>query len=486
MMLEGVILMKVTLRKFSAYDIPNKVRWINDEKNNEFLHYDLPLEIEKTENWFQNTKDRKDRYDAVIEVDGIPVGLIGLLSISQITRGAEYYITMGEQNFKGKGIAFEASKLILQYAFNKLHLNQVYLYTEVKNYKAQHLFEKLGFIKSNNVNSDLIYNNLAVDRFVYTINKYDFLCKKDKTPIQELGLFRANNLFIKREDLIPYSFGGNKARKAALFFEQIDQGNYDYIVTYGSSHSNHCRIVANMSAQRKLPCLIISPNEADDETYNKRLMDVLGAEIITVPVNQVSEKIEHILLELEQKGFHPYFIAGGGHGNIGTQAYVNCYDEIAAYEKENKVKIDYVFFATGTGTTHAGLVCGQFLNKDLEKKIVGISIARRNPYGRNVVINSIKDYLLELNVDYSIDEIDSQVVFVDEYIGNGYGQENVDIMNVINNVFVQYGIPLDSTYTAKAFNGMEKYIEKEQICNKNILFIHTGGTPLFFDDVRRL
>ena len=49
-----------------------------------------------------------------------------------------------------------------------------------------------------------------------------------------------------------------------------------------------------------------------------------------------------------------------------------------------------------------------------------------------------------------------------------------------------HGIPMDSTYTAKAYTGMMDYIEKQEIKNKNILFIHTGGTPLFFDDFGRL
>ena len=57
--------------------------------------------------------------------------------------------------------------------------------------------------------------------------------------IQELGQYQGNQLYIKREDLIPFSFGGNKARKAALFFEDFDKGGYDCIVTYGSSSSNH-------------------------------------------------------------------------------------------------------------------------------------------------------------------------------------------------------------------------------------------------------
>ena len=44
-----------------------------------------------------------------------------------------------------------------------------------------------------------------------------------------------------------------------------------------------------------------------------------------------------------------------------------------------------------------------------------------------------------------------------------------------------YGIPFDHTYTGKAFGGMLDYVEKAEIKDKNILFIHTGGVPLFFD-----
>ena len=75
--------MNVSIRKFEKKDIPNKVRWINDPENNTYLHYDLPLRVEPTEVWFEKNKERTDRYDAVIEADNIPVGLIGLLSIDK-------------------------------------------------------------------------------------------------------------------------------------------------------------------------------------------------------------------------------------------------------------------------------------------------------------------------------------------------------------------------------------------------------------------
>ena len=47
------------------------------------------------------------------------------------------------------------------------------------------------------------------------------------------------------------------------------------------------------------------------------------------------------------------------------------------------------------------------------------------------------------------------------------------------------GIAMDMTYTAKAFMGMCEYINENEISGKNILFIHTGGTPLFFDSLMK-
>ena len=68
-----------------------------------------------------------------------------------------------------------------------------------------------------------------------------------------------NNIYIKRDDLFPFSFGGNKARKAVNFFKEIDNGDFDTVVTYGSSSSNHCRVISNMATVRNIPCYIISP-----------------------------------------------------------------------------------------------------------------------------------------------------------------------------------------------------------------------------------
>lgn len=306
----------------------------------------------------------------------------------------------------------------------------------------------------------------------------------NRTPIQDLGELGFNRLYIKREDLIPYSFGGNKARKGKLFFDEIDNGGYDCVVTYGSSHSNHCRIIANMAAARGIKCFIIGPAEVSVPTFNSKFMQLFGAELVTVPVNEVHDTIERKLQELKTQGRNPFFIPGGGHGNTGTEAYVQCYQEIEAYEQEQGIHFDYIFHASGTGTTQAGLVCGLLMSNN-SRQIVGISIARKNPKGRNVVIDSIREYLRDKKIVLSEELIQQQTLFLDDFTGTGYGKDSTAVISTIKDIMVHYGIPLDSTYTGKAFFGMEQYLLNEGIKGKNILFVHTGGTPLFFDDFKR-
>ena len=304
----------------------------------------------------------------------------------------------------------------------------------------------------------------------------------DATRIYRMNNIHGNAYYIKREDTLPYSFGGNKVRKAMLFFEDLKQNGSNCVVTYGASGSNHCRIVANMAAAMGIPCYIISPNEANRPTTNSRMVYILGANVIQCPVSEVSGTIQKTLDELTAKKYRPYFIQGGGHGNIGTQAYVNVYQEILDYERSEGIYFDYVIHASGTGTTQAGLVCGKIMSQD-DRHIIGISIARKNPHGRQVVTDSVNDYLKSKNIE---NVNSSDITFIDDYIVEGYGTYNDEILRIIQEILITEGIPLDTTYTGKAFWGMRKYIENNGITGKNILFIHTGGTTLFFNDLEAL
>ena len=312
----------------------------------------------------------------------------------------------------------------------------------------------------------------------YSINDLE----KFNSPIYNLNIKNENQIYIMRDDLIPFSFGGNKARKAKYFFKEILDNDYNYVITYGSAGSNHCRIIANLAKKYNLKCTIIS-TEKEEITNNKIMCEIFGVGFVYCDVEDVKKTIdEQIKLKLEM-GYKPYFIQGGGHGNLGTQAYVDAFKEIVDFEDVNNIKFDYIFLASGTGTTQAGLVVGKIINNS-KVKIVGISIARPLPRGRDVVVESVEDYIKENNINYEFEEDD--IVFVDKYICGGYGKYNKEIEETIIDFLENEGIPLDTTYTGKAFWGMKQYIKENDIKNKNILFIHTGGTPIFFDFLRRM
>ena len=212
-------------------------------------------------------------------------------------------------------------------------------------------------------------------------------------------------------------------------------------------------------------------------------MRLFEAKIEIVPTEKVSTSITNLLSSLQEKGKKPYFIAGGGHGNLGTQAYVECYREIEEFEQENHLFFDYIFHASGTGTTQAGLICGKLISRNEERKLVGISIARSAERGRPVVLNSVKDYLVEHSFPINESELDAATIFDDHYIGEGYGKG--DASSVITSLLRKNGIAFDNTYTGKAFGGTLEYLRSNGIQDKKILFLHTGGTPLFFDWLKK-
>ena len=100
-------------------------------------------------------------------------------------------------------------------------------------------------------------------------------------------------------------------------------------------------------------------------------------------------------------------------------------------------------------------MCGQLMNHD-KRKIVGISIARKNPRGREIVLESVRLYLAGKAAE---EQIQKAVIFLDVYT-SGYGKGDKRVMGIIQTVLSTYGIPLDETYTGKAFMGKILVIKK--------------------------
>lgn len=318
------------------------------------------------------------------------------------------------------------------------------------------------------------------------MEKRTIMCE---TPITFVGDLLGNQLYIKREDLIPFSFGGNKVRIAFEYIQDMKNLHKNCLIGYGNARSNLCRVLANLSTLENIPCQIISPNDDDEtcvDTNNSRMVKLCKAEIYPCSKSNVAETVEFVFNNCEQQGYLPYYIYGNkyGKGNeaVPVRAYVKTYHEICKQEQILNLKFDYIFLATGTGMTQSGLIAGAELHGDI-RKIIGISVSRNSVQESQVIDNFLHSYFSECLCPR---QLLNEIVVCDDYICGGYGKYNELILNVVRDNFLNNGIPMDTTYVGKGFYGMREYVNHVGITGKNILFIHTGGIPLFFDYMRRI
>ena len=198
------------------------------------------------------------------------------------------------------------------------------------------------------------------------------------TPVQPLDTdVHGNAFFLKREDLLPFSFGGNKARIGLEYMRDLAARGCNHMVAYGNARSNLCRVLSNLCAGAGVPITILSPADDDGqrrEAYNEKLCRSFGAKVVPCLKTGVAESVDAVMESIRQKGEKPYYIYGDryGKGNeaIPTAAYVPVYDEIRA-----QGDYDVIALACGTGMTLAGLLCGCKL-RDGRERIIGISVAR--------------------------------------------------------------------------------------------------------------
>ena len=105
------------------------------------------------------------------------------------------------------------------------------------------------------------------------------------SPLQRLPRFSAAlggtaDVWIKREDLLPLAFGGNKLRNLEFLVGEALAAGADTLVTSGRRWSNHCRLTAAAGAKAGLAVhLVLTGPPVEPPGPNERLDALLGATV---------------------------------------------------------------------------------------------------------------------------------------------------------------------------------------------------------------
>jgi D-cysteine desulfhydrase len=184
---------------------------------------------------------------------------------------------------------------------------------------------------------------------------------------------------------------------------------------------------------------------------------------------------------LRNQGLNPYIVPIGGSNVIGCKGYIDAIKELINQQEELNIIFDFIFFASCSGGTHAGLALGKSIY-NLKSKIVGINIAKDiNP--DNKLIDQIKRIVQDYpGFDHQKkSKTSDEIILIDGYNDSGYGTITKNEIESIKFLAKTEGILLDPVYTSRAFYGMMDMLNREEIpVNSNVLFWHTGGVTANF------
>jgi L-cysteate sulfo-lyase len=280
-------------------------------------------------------------------------------------------------------------------------------------------------------------------------------------------------LFIKRDDAIPFGFGGNKVRKLALVAAQAKAEGADTLITAGGVQSNHARATAAAAAKLGMRAILVANGEAPYRaTANALLDELLGAEIVHVATRQDrTPAMIEIGDRLRGEGRRPFTIPVGASTPLGALAFV-----LAAAELLDQMPApDVIVHASSSAGTQAGLVAGCRL-LDLPTRILGISADESASSLQSQVRALVSGVADLLGWDPGRLARGSAIEVDDRFVGDGYGIPTDASQEALELAARTEGVFLDPTYTAKAMAGLIAYVRQQKfVGGQTVVFWHTGG-----------
>ena len=300
------------------------------------------------------------------------------------------------------------------------------------------------------------------------------------TPIDELARLRIAigleaRLLAKRDDAIPFGFGGNKIRKLTLVAAKAVADGADVLITCGGVQSNHCRATAAAAARLGLDCRIVANGTKPERmTGNALLVSMYGAKVTYVSSRQErAPMMEKIAAELRSKGRKPLVIPLGASTPLGAMAIARGVKELV----DQGTSPDVIVHATSSGGTQAGLIAGCALYSP-GTRVIGISADDPATEITGVVLRLVGGIESELGLPAGALGASERCHVDDSFVGDGYGIPSRASREAQEIVARTEAIVTDHWYTAKAMAGLIAFARKGDFrTDQAVLFWHTGGQP---------
>jgi D-cysteine desulfhydrase family pyridoxal phosphate-dependent enzyme len=304
------------------------------------------------------------------------------------------------------------------------------------------------------------------------------------TPLQPLprlsqALGGRAEVWIKREDLGPLAFSGNKLRNLEFLLGAARAEGADTVVTVGRRWSNHCRLTAAAGSMLGLAVHIVISGPALPSP-NLELMRLFGATIHQAATDDRDERdglVDRVAAELDARGRRVYRMPVGGSNVIGAWGQVLAALELADQLAQQSATADAIVVASATGGTQAGLVVGTALGFTPPLRVVGVVAGQ----GAAAVREAVEPKVVALAAMAGIEPPLDRVELDERQLGPGYGISTDASRAAAELLARTEGILVDPVYTAKALAGLIELARSGALDGQRIVFWHGGGLPALFE-----
>ena len=315
------------------------------------------------------------------------------------------------------------------------------------------------------------------------------------TPLQPLrrlseALGGRAELWIKREDLGPLAFSGNKLRNLEFLLGDAIASGADTVVTSGRRWSNHCRLTAAAGARLGLEVHVVVSGPAVPDSANLRLICELGATVHEASTDDRAERealVERVASAAEARGRRVRVLPLGGSDPVGAWGQVLAVLEALDQAVEAGFSPDAIVVPTATGGTQAGLAVGAaaFARRDrpggldpgaVEPRVLGIAV-HPDP-GLRQKVEGLAAVLADMA---GIEPALTPIELDQTQVGRGYAISTDAAEAAGRMLATTEGILVDPVYTAKGLAGLAALVRSGALDGRRAIFWHGGGLPALFE-----
>jgi len=307
------------------------------------------------------------------------------------------------------------------------------------------------------------------------------------TPLEELPRLRATlgdgtpRLFVKRDDLSGFAFGGNKVRALEFRMGHVVAGGYDAFTLTNIGQSNHARLHSAACVRLGLKMVVVKPGPKGEAAQGNLLLDrMLGVEIVetgTTDPAEIERILDGVLEDLRRRGHRPFASTREPFSRLaGTIAYLEASIELADQLAAAGAGFAHLFLVGGTSA--AGLALGAKL-LGLPYRVHAVSVGGDEAAIWRYILDVSTRVAELLDLPARLDRVDLDVH--DRYVGDRYGHAAPTSLEAIRLLARTDAIFTDPVYTGKALSGLIGEVRAGAVPrDQSAVFVHTGGLPIIF------